>query len=63
MLVRTPEQLRCGTKIQTANGWYPIVRIWLMVGKVYKVDLVVANKEQTYDAEELCKHIIDWEPI
>jgi len=34
-----------------------------MVGKVYKVDLVVANKEQTYDAEELCKHIIDWEPI
>lgn len=61
--MRTPEQLRVGTKVKTKNGWYPIVRIWFRSGAVHSVDLVVANKEVTYNAEELCKHIIDWDIV
>ncbi len=61
--MRTPEQLRCGTKVKTANGWYPVVRIMIRGGAVYSAYLLVGNKEKEFDAATLCKHITDWEPL
>lgn len=61
--MRTPEDIRCGTRIKTKNGWYPVVAIIMKGGQVDGVYLLVGNKEKRFNAEELCKHIIDWEPL
>ena len=61
---RNTEQLRCGTKVRTKNGWFNILRIWEKERKTYKVDLVRNGKEILgVDAEELCKHIVEWDII
>ena len=61
VLSMTTEQLRVGQKIKTKNGWFNITRIWVSCGKTVKVDLSVNGKEKNgIDAEELCKHILEW---
>ena len=61
---RTKEQLRCGTKVRTKNGWFNIFRIWMSAGETTKVDLVRNGKEILgVNAEELCKHIVEWDVL
>jgi len=60
----TIEQLRCGTKVMTKNGWFNVFRIWERAGKTSKVDLTRNGKEILgVDAEELCKHIEEWDVL
>lgn len=60
----TVDNLRCGTKVRTAKGWFNIVRVWFMAGKVVKVDLTHNTRPiDGVDAEELCKHIFEVEII
>jgi hypothetical protein len=62
--MKSAEQLRCGTKVRTKNGWFNVVRVWIRGGKTSKVDLSVNGREiPSVDAEELCKHILEVDVI
>jgi len=56
----TVNDLRCGTKVRTLKGWFNIVGLWHLAGRVWKVDLTHNGRAiEGVDAEELCKHIVE----
>jgi predicted SpoU family rRNA methylase len=58
------KQLKCGIKVRTAKGWFNVIRVWTRGGKTSKVDLTVNGREvPSVNAEELCKHILEWDII
>lgn len=58
----TAEQLKVGIKVRTAKGWFNVVRVWVRGGKTSKVDLTANGREVNgINAEELCKHIVQWD--
>jgi hypothetical protein len=59
-----PSQLRANTKIKTAKGWFVVKAISFKRGAAYKAELMHNGKSIGYfDAEELCKHITEWDVI
>jgi len=58
-----PKNLRCGTAVKTAKGWFNVVKIWNSNGEVNKVTLEVRGKQTTVDAIKLCEHIVETKVI
>ena len=59
-----PQHLRANTKIRTAKGWFVVKSISFKGGKEYRAALLHNGKEiGSFEIEELCKHILEWDVI